>query len=307
MFKKFAKMTVIVATGVMMASTASAASTTNNGTNPNGKPFLEIDRKFDYVLNEITSLQDLVTSLVGRVTTVEDKQAALTDAVANLEVASADLQLQIATLENNIEAIDQEILYLQLDNADLREDIVLLGDADGEMQALIRENDAKIMTLNLAVTEMGASLQDSIDNNTALIAAMQSQIAALQVEMDMKQNVIDGFCPNGAAIRQIYADGSVACEADDIGSGGAEDLYAYWTYKVEAIQPGQGAVISATCDPGYMPMSTGFYANEMTAYSVLTIPTSRASAGKYGSVSIVNNSPIKRNGYLYLTCLRIKN
>jgi len=67
---KIYKYILTIAVSLALISTTFAASTTNKGSTPKGKPFVEIQGAIIEVEGEIATLQDQVDSLVGRVDTI---------------------------------------------------------------------------------------------------------------------------------------------------------------------------------------------------------------------------------------------
>lgn len=286
--------------GSILFSTATfAASGTNKGTNPNGKPFIEIAGQIIEIEGAISSLQDQIDSLIGRVDSIEAEQTALQNAIANLQDTSADLQAQIDANALDIDSMQTQIDNLTVENADLQNQIDQLGDTDGSLQAQIDSNNTTITALQQSIEEL-STLQGQIDNNSALIAVMQNEIDALQYGIDMKQNIINGKCWNGYAIREILPDGSVICEYDDVGTIG--QLSAYQTYKSVSVQPGFSTTVTAYCTSGYRPMSAGHYGYEMNNYFSYTNPFS----GGYATASFKNSGSYTKTGYVYAICAKVQ-
>lgn len=203
-------------------SPALAASTTNKGSTPNGKPF-------QYVQTQVVSLQGQIDTLVGQVSSLEERMSASEQALVALKQEAASLQEQIYA------------------------------------------NDGDI-----------TQLQVQLANNTALIATLETQIANMHDLLALKQNVIDGTCPEGESIRQVNEDGSVACEVDDSGATG---ISAVTVYKY-------GGVVQhmyTNCPTGYIvtgggnsttlgamssyPQGNGWYVDTHPAYAARSLAT----------------------------------
>jgi uncharacterized coiled-coil protein SlyX len=257
---------IVVLTALIVAGwavSASAGSTTNKGSNPNGKPFVEIQGQIVEVEGEVATLQDQVDSLVGRVETVEDRSIANADAIATLEATSANLQAQIDANADDIVILGDQVSDLEADNADLQAQIDDLGDADGVLQDQINANAGMITTLNQSITDLGISLQDQIDNNADLIDTLQGEIDGIDAALAMKQMIISGSCPPGESIREVNANGSVVCEIDDVGTGGSTGIsqVRVYDYQSNYTYPYYYASASAyaECPIGYALTGGGGY------------------------------------------------
>jgi len=56
-----------------------------------------------------------------------------------------------------------------------------------------------------------ANLLIQIENNQDAIANLEQRITDAEAELELKQNMISGICPNGKAAVQIQEDGSLVC------------------------------------------------------------------------------------------------
>ncbi len=297
--RHFVKLGAVAALGLAISGQA-----VGKGANPNGKPFVELQGQIVEVQGELSSLQDQIDSLVGRVDSVEAEQAALSSSILDLQATNQALQDQILLNQGDIASIEYQIGVLQVQNTDLQAQIDNYGDTTGALQTQITANQDQITTLTLALNTLEGSLQSTIDNNSSLIAIMQGEIDALQAEIDMKQNVINGFCPNGSSIRQVFPNGSVACETDDTGAAtGTGTLSAYYTYGTAYVPAGHHAYITTYCASGYMPISVGYSAYDMQVFGMMAYP----QAGYPATLSVRNTSGYDRNAYAYVNCLRVQN
>lgn len=89
-------------------SASAASSKTNNGSTPNGQPFVHLS-------GAVASLQDQVNALAGRVDTLEEKATNLEAAMEELKEKNIELEEMIGQNERDSDAADAE-LQAQIDN-----------------------------------------------------------------------------------------------------------------------------------------------------------------------------------------------
>jgi len=253
--QKLAGLIVSLTAATLLPGIAAAGSDTRKGANPNGKPFVELAGVIVEVEGELSSQQDQVDALVGRVDSVEQAQTEMEASIADLQTENVALQAQIDANAADVDSLEAEISALNGAILGLEQQIADLGDADGALQAQIDAHDASITTLALAIDTLDADLQASIDNNSALIAAMQQQIADIEDSLDLYQKLVSGSCPAGQAIREIGAEGSVICEViDNSGSSAVTQLRAFaYGQTVDGT-----ALVTATCPAGSVLTGGGF-------------------------------------------------
>ncbi|MGF1768174.1 hypothetical protein L4D06_12470 [Enterovibrio makurazakiensis] len=144
--------------------------------------------------------------------------------VADLQSQIDSLVGRVDSLEGHAVAVDDAIATLQLETQDLQ---------------------AQINSTNGDVSD----LQSEVDQNGILIAALEAQQTQLAQQLDMKQNVIDGLCPDGTAIKAVNNDGSVVCSD---ASGGLDDLDRVIAYSSNYYYA------NATCPSGFTLTGGGF-------------------------------------------------
>jgi len=250
---KFYMLAMCLFSAILMCLGGSAFAA-GKGSNPNGKPFIELQGAIVEVEGEISSLSDQVDSLVDRVDTIEGRIGVNEDAIALLQQQNADLETLIVTYGTDLLALQTEVQDLEAQNAALQAQVAA---GDSALQAQIDENEALITSLQQTINEI-TSLQDEIDNNTQLILAMQDEVAAINALLVLKQNVVDGICPAGQSIREIQSDGSVVCEIDDVASGGATGFSLRRVTAKTPIAPGEDISLDAACPAGYALTGGGF-------------------------------------------------
>jgi peptidoglycan hydrolase CwlO-like protein len=283
----------ITAVAVLCVGTVGAAG---KGSNPNGKPFIELSGQIIEVEGEISSLQDQIDSLIGRVDSVEGEVDALGTAITDLEAQNVTLAAQITANTGDVLSLEAQIVVLHDANSDLQAQIDSNGDYDGALQGQIDSNDAEITVLATSIDTMQHSLQTSIDNNADLIAIMKDNIVALQTQIDMKQNVINGLCPDGSAIQEVLSGGSVVCES--VSGGGAGTTYRVSKY-VRA-KAGRNYRVHASCRAGDTPISVQWRNEFGGAYA--TDVGNNPGGSVYAEMR--NTIGYAKNIYVYATCMR---
>ncbi|MCB1937059.1 MAG: hypothetical protein KDF59_14090 [Nitrosomonas sp.] len=247
----------LLSTGMILGTGAPLANAAGNGNSPQGKPFVEIAGQIVEVKGSVSSLQEQIDLLVARVDTMEDRVIANEDAISTLQTQNNTLNTLIGQGLSDIGAIQAEILTLQQANQDL---LTMIAAGQGDIAALEAEvagNKALIASLSNSILlveggmiSLETSLQSQIDNNTMLINALQNEVNNINDLLALKQNLVNGSCPNNYAIQQILSDGSVICEMT--GSSMSGQLHSVVSYQYKYVAPSNVTGVYAYCPIGYI-------------------------------------------------------
>lgn len=303
----------VLVTALSTAIGITSAHAAGNGNTPNGKPFVAINNQIVEVEGAISSLQDQIDLLVARVDTVEQRVTANENAITELQAQNDALDLLVQQNLSDIASIEVQISLLQQANADLQAQITAnSGDNIATLQSEVAANSALIATLQSAVLmvqsdiiSLESSLQLQIDNNKTLIDALQSEVTQINAKLDFKQNLVNGTCPNGSAIQQILADGSVICGGI---AGSSGQLESVTSFKQSASTDGGNSVaVKAFCDTteGYVATGVGFVGG--LGWDIENINTSPhfLNNGNWGQVIAKNNNSYSDTLFSATTCTRI--
>jgi cell division protein FtsB len=285
-----AKSIVAVVLAAMLLFCAQAFA----GGTPRGKPFIELQGQIVEVEGEISTLQDQVDSIVAKVDTIEGKVAANNDAIASLEDQNAVLQGQ---LNASVAELQAEIASLEAANADLQAQI---DDGAGDIaaaQADIAFNDGLISALTQKISELNVDLQDQIDNNMAMIGALETEIGVINEILDEKLRVVSGSCPEGEAVIEITADGSVVCGVVVGGGDAAIEMVRVSRFDYQA--PSSYLEVEAICPAGYSITGGGFLAYPHGGV------IGSLSVGNAWKVHIDNKTESVLYSFAYANCIKM--
>lgn len=213
-----------------------------------------------------------------------------------------NLQSQIDSLKADMEALIGQVHSMEERFAAIESAIADLQALNQDLQYQISSNDADI-----------DALQAQIDYNNNLIAMMQAEIEQLQTDLALKQNLINGTCPEGQAVVSIEEDGSLVCA--NAGGSQVETVTAYNSVCIPGYY-GQSCddssssqyyryrSVTATCPDGYIAtgggFSTGTYVDVLSSRPYSTYGFNNRTwfgyarnAGNYGT-----------NLYIFAVCMK---
>jgi peptidoglycan hydrolase CwlO-like protein len=224
-----ATIAVVLASGV-----SHAASSTDKGSSPNGKPFVEINSQIVEVQGDVATLEEKVETLIGDVDSLEARMTAAEGAITDLNNTKTSLEAQINDLYAKAEASGVNITDLQNQLATLQTQLTALETQGSTNTTEINNLKAQIDAINsqIATNADGlAGLQAQLASVMDQIALLQSQIDIMNAEIATKQKIVSGQCNAGEFVRKVNADGSVVCGSDQQGVSG------HWeTVTVNSVQ-----------------------------------------------------------------------
>ena len=133
-----------------------------------------------------------------------------------------------------------------------------------------------IVLVQTDLISLQTGLQEQIDNNLDLINALQDEINIINEALALKQNLINGVCPNGEAMVEVLADGSVVCGS--FGGATSGQLRSVRTYNPGVGVPANGVrTARAYCPTGYIATSAGILNG--SSFTIIEMSTDTDAAG----------------------------
>lgn len=311
----------------MAASQALAGNGNAGGTFPgaNGQPFQALQGQ----------INDLGQRLAQASVALQAQISALQLQVANNSADIQDLKTHAALTDSLIAAIRSELLVvrqqLALNSADidlLKQNDLLHDQLFTAMDARIRSLDARITAsegdiaaliqrdqilqqMITAINAQLASLSNRVSTNSIDIsylnsqtASLQSRLSAAEAQLLAKQNRISQACPAGSSIREIFANGSVTCQPDNVASGvGTLVVHNEWTAVSNGSYTGFITFdVRATCPSTYRLTGGGYsVSNDLTF-----VFTSWGEGGQTWLVTARGTWPVTTTVYSDAYCARVQ-
>lgn len=253
-------------------------------------------------------LQDQIDALVIRIENVEvwisDNESTINELQQwNLDLSGIlqrleDIETNIGETNPGDPSIRQEINALKQENIALRAQMSSDPDAiTTPLQDQIAINNEIIALLGKAITgnvdmesiktslnAIETGLQEQIDDNFSSIGDLEARIAIAEQELVWKQNLVNGECLDGSAIRKINDDGSVVCSTVSTGTGTSVQLNVTMVNSLKAGMPYTGTTpirIPSTCETGQIVTEVGFYVSPNCPTTVKLVSASRGSGAQY--------------------------
>jgi hypothetical protein len=297
---------------VLLSSTIgiTAVHAAGKGGKRHGKRFHAIKNALVEVRGAITSLQDQIDLLVARVDTVEERVGANEDAIASLQSQNAALDALVQQNLTDIASIETEIGMLQNANAVLQAQLDAYSGDMATLQGQLADNEAMIATLQQAIVmaqtdliSLESSLQKQVEKNLNLITVLQDEIDVINANLVLKQNLVNGTCPNGEAMVEILADGSVVCDA--VGGAATGQLHSVQTLRSVSVPSNATRTLNAYCLPGYIATSAGILNGLNFEIIAMSTGVDTANQGQhYGFVTAKNTNYLSNDLQVSATCIQ---
>jgi len=279
--KKFFVLLVAIALSTMLYAAKGEQGSSH------GQPFL--------------TLQGQIDKLVGDADTVELR-------LTGLEAATVKLEGDVAALNVELDGLHTEVSQLRGYVSDYTDNIKKNLDYIIEIRGVI---DLMIDQLQVfgeytqdSLEAMEAAMEENandISNNFLIIQAMGYEIESIEANMELKQNIINGICPEGQAVVSVNDeenDGELICKAVSV-SGDLETTVITKSMSIPAFHT---STIVADCPAGTVVTGGGF--GHMR--SEWFIARSSRSDGNSWSVAMENTYRFDRSAISSVNCLKLQ-
>ena len=259
--------------GVLLLVCATAAFAQGTGGTPKGRPFAFLQQQLADLQAQIASLADLQAQIDALETRVDQNTAsidelrqynqlqdqeiallggavlALEGRMASAEATLEDIQMHDALQDQWLAALETRSRTAEAQLAAHSGDIQALWRATRDLQGWIGGLQLQIEDLQRRIARVEQGVNAAFDDISSLRAELQgveSRMSDLRQQLSTKQNLVQGACSTGSSIRQIYADGTVACEQDDV-SAGVGWLQTYTSAASTSAAPGSFNSVYTYC------------------------------------------------------------
>ena len=333
---RISKKLLTIAVAITLSSTAFAASTTNKGSNPNGKPFVEINGQISEVISSIEAHQAEYEAVLARVDAIEalDFQGqinAINAEITTLNNTAVSLQAQVSDLSVIATTNGQDIEAMMLRLGAIDDEIVALKTTTGDNTLAIADLEAEQLTIKESIALNAAGLLatiDDLENNYATIDLLNARTAELEQEIALKQDDISGSCTTSGGVSAVADDGTLICNYTnsagvlyrttanssyiDLDSYSYQQSYTYYCggwyssyctgYRTVYVNGSKSA--RATCPAGYTIAGGGHSYYDQNAGTVrvrTSIPSGNGWSVYYQQLG---SSTSGHYGYVYANCLK---
>ena len=171
-----------------------------------------------------------------------------------------DLDARVTTVEESIGTLDARWQAAEARLDSLAGSLQALVEADRALQELMAALRARIDELETRVSTLEGDVAD-LSSTLSELAALRAQLEALRLEVNEKQAAIVQSCAPGSSIRQVSATGTVACEVDDVSTGGgaaAPIVLSDFSTDNFIVNAGGTKSQPMFCPSGYKAISGGY-------------------------------------------------
>ena len=262
-----------------------------------------INIQIDNIKTSISSAEALIS---GNTSAIADAQLLIDSNAGDIVSIQADLSammsqysLDNASIMAAIGDINTELANLNTQREtlanDLNAQLLILSNSVTDNTAAISANMLEIIAINAQLTGINSSIL-SLNNTVTTLEAKQQEnfdaISILNLRADefqqeveqiaelqaFKQNLVNGICPDGSAVKSVQEDGSFVCE-DVAGSSGIRKFNVYRSAYLAAAY-----YTSTWVSCGFFSSCKHWYWVYPSVTVTATCPTGSFLTGGYGSI-----------------------
>ncbi len=176
-----------------------------------------------------------------------------------------------------------------------------LDSLQSQVDALVGDNINSVEERLVALENAVVTLDANVADNLALINLMQAEIDSLAEALSLKQNIINGTCPNGQAIVSINSDGSISCATVGSSNDTIQRTTSYNVVEIFSFTHQTGVM----CSSGYTLAGGGY---KTVINSGITIHENRPATtnGWVMSVNLTNPTEGSELLTIYANCIKLQ-